>query len=129
MKGRMKTSKSAASAASANARAAVVGTNGNNQPPPAQPPVHQGVRTLIGVLITSIAIKYFVSYYPKDGLSNAASNFTPPELFNLSKFDINNLTSYDFKSACEFITSCVNLYEYVICHFMSYIIDFYIIYE
>lgn len=107
MKGRMKTSKSAASAASANARAAVVGTNGNNQPPLAQhppPPVHQGVRTLIGVLITSIAIKYFVSYYPKDGLSNAASNFTPPELFNLSKFDINNLTSYDFKSACEFIT-------------------------
>lgn len=101
----MKTSKSAASAASANARAAVVGTNGNSQPPLAQqPPVHQGVRTLIGVLITSIAIKYFVSYYPKDGLSNAASNFTPPELFNLSKFDINNLTSYDFKSACEFIT-------------------------
>ena len=101
MKGRMKTSKSAVSAASANARAAVMATNGNSQSPPAQqPPVHQGVRTLIGVLITSIAMKYIVTYYPKEGLSNAANNFTPPELFNLSKFDINNLTSYDFKSAC-----------------------------
>ena len=107
MKGRMKTSKSAASEASANARAAVMATNGNNSQSPSaqQPPVHQGVRTLIGVLITSIVIKYIVTYYPKEGLSNAANNFTPPELFNLSKFDINNLTSYDFKSACEYITS------------------------
>ncbi|KAL7539629.1 hypothetical protein ACHAXR_009458 [Thalassiosira sp. AJA248-18] len=89
---RKKTSKTAALTASANARAAV-GSNGKHQEEEQMQQPGRRVRTLLAVLFTFFAIRTL--FKTSSTSVSIASNFTPPELTNLSILPegINNLTS------------------------------------